>query len=75
MPQGFARAARSLIFSKGRDAHDYKYAAAIFEDYALVDPVWRPHMLATAAYNLRGSDLTDSKVMQHARDVVRSLRA
>ena len=75
VPQGFARAARSLIFSKGRDAHDYKYAAAIFEDYALVDPVWRPHMLATAAYNLRGSDLTDSKVMQHARDVVRSLRA
>jgi len=49
-PDGFQRAAQSLIFTKGRDVHDYKYAAAMFEDYHQVDPVWKPHMLATAVY-------------------------
>jgi hypothetical protein len=74
-PNGFQRAARSLIFAKGQDVHAYKYAAAIFEDYGLVDPAWRPHMLATAVYNLRGSQLPDSTLMQRARDVVRPLKA
>ena len=72
-PEVFAQTARSLIVSKGTDAHDYKYAAAIFEDYALVDPVWRPHMLATAVYNLRGSELRDTELMQRAREAVGSL--
>lgn len=73
-PEGFQRAAQSLLFTKGRDVHDYKYAAAIFEDYGLVDAAWRPHMLATAVYNLRGSQLDDSPVMQRAREVVRPLK-
>jgi hypothetical protein len=68
-PDGFQRAAQNLIFTKGRDVHDYKYAAAIFEDYRQVDPVWRPHMLATAVYNLRGSELPDSELMRRARNV------
>jgi hypothetical protein len=72
---GFQRAAQSLIFTKGRDVHDYKYAAAIFEDYSLVDPAWRPHMLATAVYNLRGSQLEDSPLMQRAREVARPLKS
>ena len=72
-PDGFKRTAQSLIFTKGRDVHDYKYAVAIFEDYHQVDPVWRPHMLATAVYNLRGSGLPDSEVMQRARAVARPL--
>ena len=69
----FQRAAGRLLLSKGTDAHDYKYAAAIFEDYRLVSPQWRPHMLATAVYNLRGADQPDSKVVLRAREVVRSL--
>jgi hypothetical protein len=73
-PDGFQRAAQSLIFTKGRDVHDYKYAAAIFEDYRQVDPVWRPHMLATAVYNLRGSEQPDSELMQRARDIAPLLR-
>jgi len=73
-PSCFQRAAQSLIFTKSRDVHDYKYAAAIFEDYALVDPAWRPHMLATAAYNLRGSQSPDSPLTERARDVVRPLK-
>ena len=54
--QEFKRAARSLLFAKARESHDFKYAAAIFEDFSLVAPVWRPHMLATATYYLRGSE-------------------
>jgi hypothetical protein len=73
-PSGFQRAAQSLIFTKSRDVHDYKYAAAIFEDYALVEPAWRPHMLATAVYNLRGSRLEDSPLMQRAREIIRPLQ-
>ena len=73
-PDGFQKAAQSLIFTKGRDVHDYKYAAAIFEDRGLVVPAWRPHMLATAVYNLRGSQLEDSPLMQRARELVRPLR-
>ena len=69
-PSSLAQAARQLIFRKGTDAHDYKYAGAVFEDYFLVSPAWRPHMLATAVYHLRGSTLPDSPVMQRARDIV-----
>lgn len=74
-PGAFQRAAQSLIFTKGRDAHDYKYSAAIFEDYGLVAPSWRPQMLATSVYYMRGSDLADSDLMKRAREAVRGLAA
>ena len=72
-PTRFRQAARNLLFRKATDAHDFKYAAAIFEDYALVSPQWRPSMLATAVYNLRGSEHPDSRVMRQARESVQSL--
>ncbi len=72
-PVELAQAAYSLIFRKGTDAHDYKYPAAIFEDYRLVSPAWRPHMLATAMYHLRGTTAADSPLMQRAIDAVRTL--
>ena len=53
-PEAYTKLARRLIFRKGTDAHHYKYAAAVFEDYDLVSPQWRPHMLATSVYYLRG---------------------
>jgi hypothetical protein len=68
-----AQAAYSLIFRKGTDAHDYKYAAAIFEDYRLVSPAWRPQMLATAMYHLRGTSAADSPLMHRAREAVRGI--
>lgn len=74
-PSGLQRASQSLIFAKGRDAHDYKYSAAIFEDYGLVSPSWRPQMLATSAYYMRGNSLEDSEVMKRAREAVRGLAA
>lgn len=69
----FARSAYQLIFRKGTDAHDYKYSTSIFGDLSLVSPHVRPHMLAAAAYNLRGSTQADSAVMQRARDAIARL--
>ena len=69
----FQRAARRLILQKAADPHDFKYAAAIFEDMERVSPRWKPQMLATAVYNLRGADTPDSPVMQRARAAVQGL--
>jgi hypothetical protein len=72
-PDAYAKMARRLIFRKGTDAHHYKYAAAIFEDYGLVSPPWRPHLLATSVYYLRGSQDPDSKLMTRAVEAVKGV--
>jgi hypothetical protein len=72
-PDTYSKMARRLIFRKGTDAHHYKYAAAIFEDYGLVSPAWRPHMLATSVYYLRGAHDPDSKLMTRAVEAVRKV--
>ena len=64
---GFFQAARRMIFRKAEESHRFKYAAAIFEDLALVSPIWRPHMLATATYYLRGPGHRDSEAVERAR--------
>jgi hypothetical protein len=66
----FAREASRLIFRKGTDAHDYKYASAVFEDITLVSPVWRPQMLATAVYHLQGTTAPNSPLMTRAIEAV-----
>ena len=66
----FAREAWKLVFRKGTDAHDYKYAAAIFEDLRHVSPAWRPHLLATSVYHLKGRAQEDSPVMDRAREAL-----
>ena len=70
----FAREAYQLVFRKGTDAHDYKYPAAIFEDYRLLSPEWRPNMLATSVYHLKGSTEADSPIMERAREAVRRIK-
>jgi hypothetical protein len=72
-PQTYFKLARRLIFRKGTDAHRYKYAAAIFEDYDLVSSAWRPHLLATSVYYLNGSQAPDSKLMTHALEAVKKV--
>ncbi|HEX5051414.1 MAG TPA: hypothetical protein VFZ65_06550 [Planctomycetota bacterium] len=62
--------ARQLIFRKATEEHEYKFPAAIFEDYRLVDARWRPHMLAAAVYFLRNASEPDSPVMQRAREAL-----
>jgi TAT (twin-arginine translocation) pathway signal sequence len=72
-PETYFKLARRLVFRKGTDAHRYKYAAAVFEDFGLVSPQWRPHMLATSVYYLNGSQDPDSKLMTHALDAVKKV--
>ena len=63
---GFAGSARQLIARKATDAHHYKYGMAIFENLELVSPAYRPHVLATAPYYIRGSGDADSAVVTQA---------
>ncbi len=72
--QMFQGAVRRLTVVKASvNAHDVKFPVAIFEDYAQVSPVWRPHLLATSVYWLKGSDTPDSAIVQQAREAVRKL--
>lgn len=78
--EAFRRAAYRLLLTKLKspqfpngDVHDFKFPPAIFEDLTLVDPRWRPHLLAAAAHWLPGSDSPDSPVLLRAREAVRTL--
>ena len=65
-------AARRLIFLKGRNAHDYKFSAAVLEDYFSVSPAWRDRFLATSAFYLRGSGDQDNPLVEKTRAALRS---
>lgn len=64
-------AARRMVFHKGRDSHDYKYAAAAWEECRLAtDPKWRAPLVAAMMFNLPGAKTPDSPLMQRAREAV-----
>ncbi|QDV34118.1 hypothetical protein [Tautonia plasticadhaerens] len=64
-------AARSSIFRKGRDSHDYKYGAAAWEEHQLAsDPRWRPALAAAIAAQVPGSGTSDSPLMRRAQEAV-----
>ena len=60
-------AARRLIFLKGTNSHDYKFSAAVLEDYFKVSQPWRNQFLATSAFYLRGSGDTDNALVERTR--------
>jgi hypothetical protein len=63
-----------LIFRKGRDSHDYKYGAAIWEECVLAsDPKWRAPLTAAALFNLPGARTPDSPLMDRARAAVKTV--
>jgi len=63
--------ARRMIFHKGRDSHDYKYGAALWEEFLWsTDPSWRGPMVAAAMFNLPGAKTPDSPLMTRARGAV-----
>lgn len=45
--------ARTLIFLKGDDSHDYKYSSAILEDYFNIGPAWRDRYFSAALFKMR----------------------
>jgi hypothetical protein len=66
-PQDFITRARTLIFLKGRDSHDYKFSSAVLEDYLNVSPEWRDKFLATSVFNLKGSGEGDNSLVKRTQ--------
>jgi len=68
----FLRSARGWLAVKAvTEAHEYKLPAAMFEDYELVSPEWRPRLLAASARWLHGKQSPDSPVLRQAREALR----
>jgi hypothetical protein len=64
-------AARRMIFHKGRDSHDYKYGAALWEECLWsTAPRWRSPMVAASMFNFPGATTADSPLMIRAREAL-----
>jgi hypothetical protein len=60
-------AARRLVFTKGSDSHDYKFSAAILEDFYHTTPAWRNRFLAMSMFHLPGAGAPDTDLLRRAR--------
>lgn len=60
-------AGRRLVFLKGTDSHDYKFSAAVMEDYSHLSPPWRARFLAASLYWLKGSAGPDAPLVARTR--------
>jgi hypothetical protein len=65
--QALMAAGRRLIFTKGRDSHDYKFSSAALEDFYHATPQWRNRFLATSMFNLKGSGDRDNDLIRRTR--------
>ena len=66
-PQALLDAANRLVFQKGNDSHDYKFSAAVLEDYGHLSPSWRARYLAASVFWLSGSSTPDNDLVHRAR--------
>lgn len=66
-PGAFADAARRLIFLKGSNSHDYKFSAAVLEDYVRLGQPWRDRLLASSVFYFRGSGDADNELVKRTR--------
>jgi hypothetical protein len=73
-PAPFMDAARRLVFAKGTDSHDFKYAAAAFEEAPMASPKWRPRLLAASAFHLRGTTDADSPLLERTRKALHAVK-
>jgi hypothetical protein len=69
----FGAAALLHLNAKANNSHDYKYAAAAFEDVALVSERWRPAFLAATVNVLHGPASEDAPVFREAREALAKL--
>ena len=56
-----------LVFRKGNDAHDYKFSSAVLEDCRRLSADWRDRYLASAVFQLRGSQAADNALVGRIR--------
>ena len=66
-PKSFIDHARTLVFLKGNDSHDYKFSSAVLEDYAHLSRPWRDRFLATSVFNLNGAGERDNPLVERTR--------
>jgi hypothetical protein len=59
--------ARRLVFLKGNDSHDYKFSAAVLEDFHHASPAWRDRFLAASVFHLNGSGDKDNPLAARTR--------
>ncbi len=71
-PSAFIAAAQRLIYLKGTDSHDYKFSAAVFEDYRHLSPEVRDRFLAASVFWLKGSGAPDSPLVARTREALRA---
>ncbi|HEY0983591.1 hypothetical protein [Schlesneria sp.] len=69
-PARFFDAARHLIFTKGTDSHDFKFAASAFEDFSYASPAVRPQLMAASVYYLRGAGEPDSPLLERTKQAL-----
>ncbi|MFZ5830411.1 MAG: hypothetical protein ACOY3P_10000 [Planctomycetota bacterium] len=62
-----ADSAHRVLLHKGDDAHDFKYASALFEDYSLISPAWRDRCLATGALRWHGALDRENPLVERVR--------
>jgi hypothetical protein len=67
LAQGLIAAGRRLVFTKGRDSHDYKFSSAALEDYFHATPALRDRYLATSMFFLRGSGDQDTMLLERTQ--------
>jgi hypothetical protein len=60
-------AVRQAMVLKGDDAHDYKFGAAVLEDFGAVSPAWRDRFLAACTILLNGSGQRDNPLVARTR--------
>jgi hypothetical protein len=63
----FLDAARRLLFLKGNDSHDYKFASAALEDYFHLSAAPRARFLAASTFYLKGSGAPDTALARRIR--------
>ena len=66
-PEAFITAARNELVRKGSNAHDYKYASAVLQDFTHVSPAWRDRYLAASIFNLHGYEHVVNPLVERIR--------
>ena len=70
-PESLIDTARRLVSLKGNNPHDYKFSAAVLEDYYHISPAWRDRFLASSIFNLRGSAEPDNVLVNRIRAAIK----
>ena len=68
--QGMIEAARAVLVRKAQEHHDYKFAAAIFEEVGAAHPALAPRVLASAFVYLRHAGETETPDVTRALQLV-----